>query len=90
MKTINENLLYKLTKPALIKTIKELYIEIEYLKEDFIPKLQWSKNRLDKDNYELQKRIDKATAYINQLEHSDWVSFGRTILLDILQGNKEE
>lgn len=34
----------------------------------------------------LEDRINKAIAYIEQLEHSDWVSFGRTILLDILKG----
>lgn len=38
------------------------------------------------ETQQLKDRINKAIEYINQLEHSEWVSFGRTILLEILKG----
>ena len=38
----------------------------------------------------LQDRINKAIEYIKQLEHSEWITFGRKILLEILQGSDKE
>ena len=37
----------------------------------------------------LSSQIDKAIAYIEQLEHSDWITFGRKILLEILKGTNQ-
>ena len=38
--------------------------------------------------YEMKNKIDKAIEYINQLEHSDWICFGRKILLEILKDSE--
>ena len=38
---------------------------------------------------ELEKRNEKAIEYIKQLEHSEWITFGRKILLDILNGGDD-
>ena len=57
---------------------------------------------LTKENYDRQQkdielelidyksRNEKAIEYIKQLEHSDWITFGRKILLDILNGDSNE
>lgn len=37
---------------------------------------------------ELQQRIDKAKEYVKKEEHSNWVLYGRNVLLKIL-GDKE-
>ena len=42
------------------------------------------------ENADMQRKIDKAINYIKQLEHSEWITFGRKILLDILQGSDKE
>lgn len=40
-------------------------------------------------NLELSMRINKAIEYIEQLEHSEWITFGRKILLEILKGEEK-
>ena len=45
--------------------------------------------KLEEENKELQNRINKAIDYIEQLEHSEWITFGRKILLEILQGKEK-
>jgi len=42
---------------------------------------------LQQENKELHNKIDKAIEYAEQLEHSEWVSFGRKIILEILKGD---
>ena len=37
------------------------------------------------ENKRLNNIIDKAIEYITQLEHSEWITFGRKILFDILK-----
>jgi hypothetical protein len=47
--------------------------------------------KLEKENKQLKDRIEKAAEYIEQLGHSEWASFGRMILLEILkEDNKED
>lgn len=91
MKTYSDYVLKSFNKNILIKIIKEQQEENQQLKEDFIPKLQWSKDRLDKDSYELQKRIDKAITLIQLIQMNDEIDWGDiNTLIHILQGNKEE
>lgn len=47
--------------------------------KDFIIELQ-------EENSRYERKIDKAIGYIEQLEHSNWITFGRKILLEILKG----
>lgn len=42
-----------------------------------------------KEYYDLRDRIDKTVEDINNLNHSDWVSLGRTVILNDLRGDKE-
>ena len=42
------------------------------------------------ENADMKRKIDKAIEYIKQLEHSEWITFGRKILLEILQGKEQE
>ena len=89
MKKLSDSVLRGLTRPALVKTIKELQEEIEELKENYIPKLQASKDRLDKDSYELQHRIYEAIDKLycwGEVLNAEF----QNEMLDILQGNKEE
>lgn len=37
-----------------------------------------------------KSRCEKAAEYIKQLEHSEWITFGRKILLDILNGRSDD
>ena len=39
------------------------------------------------ESNELQRRIDKAIEYINEEVTSNWVMYGRSVLLDILKGS---
>ena len=38
---------------------------------------------------QLKERINKAVENIEQLGHSEWVTFGRSILLYLLKGDKK-
>ena len=88
-----------------IKEMLELHIknEIDLLPKnqkkvlDCITNLQEENERLKLEKetikrwYNLCKsRNEKAIEYIKQLEHSDWITFGRKILLEILNGGDEE
>ena len=62
----------------------------ELMESSLISLMSKKNDELREENQQLKDRIDKAIGYINQLEHSEWVSFGRTILLEILKGGKDE
>ena len=73
---------------------KRLYKRAE---ENDIKLLQEEINRLTAESthyeskyYNEAKKVDKAIEYIKQLEHSEWITFGRKILLEILQGSDKE
>lgn len=44
---------------------------------------------LQQEKQQLKDRINKAIENIEQLGHSEWVTFGRSILLGLLKGDKE-
>ena len=51
--------------------------------KDFIIELQEEKGRYE-------RIIDKAIAYIEGLEENEWISFGRSILFNILKGDEND
>lgn len=69
------------------RDIEKVLNKIERQK-DKIEFLKWDNNDkkgIENNYLELLERVNKAIEYIKQLEHSDWVCFGRDILLDILE-----
>ena len=57
---------------------------------DYITNLQEKYEEADNDRHKLFEQKEKAIEYIKQLEHSEWITFGRKILLNILNGGDEE
>lgn len=51
--------------------------------KDFIIELQ-------EENGRYERIIDKAISYIEGLEENEWISFGRSILFDILKGDEND
>lgn len=51
--------------------------------KDFIIELQ-------EENGRYERIIDKAIAYIGGLEENEWISFGRSILFNILKGDEND
>ena len=70
------------------KKNKELKKEIEKLTAE---STEWEERTYCwQDRAEdLQIIIDKAIEYIKKEEHSNWVIYGRTVLLKILKGNNK-
>ena len=62
--------------------------DIKLLKEE-INRLTAESTHYESKYYNEAKKVDKAIDYIEQLEHSEWITFGRKILLEILQGKEK-
>ena len=67
-------------------TIEDMFDVLKYV-------FEFGNTPIDKLQQELTKykeRCEKAVEYIKQLEHSDWITFGRKILLEILQDKENK
>ena len=68
--------------------VNEMYYN--YLEQDEAKELIDYITNLQQELTKYKERCEKAIEYVKQLEHSDWVSFGRTILLEILQDKEDK
>ena len=68
--------------------IHNFLVDLKLIIDSYETKIE-SLEILQQENTNLKERIDKAIAYIEKLEHSDWITFGRKILLEILKGEQK-